>query len=118
VLETFINEAKYDIRGTVRSLANSKRLDPLRKHLGEGTFSKIELVEADLMNEESLNKAVKGCTYVIHVASPLTHDRSVDEKLIVEPAVNGTKFVLNACKEHKVKRLVITSSMLTIIPMM
>lgn len=90
VVETFLNDSHYDIRGTVRSLANLTRLEPLKKHIGEGSFEKIELVEADLLNEASINSAVKGCTYVIHVASPLTHDKVTDENEIIGPAVNGT----------------------------
>ena len=90
VVETFLNDSHYDIRGTVRSLANLTRLEPLKKHIGEGSFERIELVEADLLNEASINAAVKGCTYVIHVASPLTHDKVTDENEIIGPAVNGT----------------------------
>ncbi|XP_033134671.1 uncharacterized protein LOC103842872 isoform X7 [Brassica rapa] len=41
-----------------------------------------------------------------HTASPVTDD----PEQMVEPAVNGAKFVINAAAEAKVKRVVITSS--------
>lgn len=68
----FLNSAKdkYKIRASVRSLANQKKLDPLRKEYGED-FNQIEFVEADLTNKESLIKAIEGVKYIIHIASPI-----------------------------------------------
>ena len=56
--------------------------------------------------------AVKDCTYVIHVASPLPPKNPTDEMEIIGPAVEGTKNVLEACAKTKggVKRVVVTSS--------
>ena len=33
-----------------------------------------------------------------------------EQKEVIDPAVQGTKYVLDACKEHKVKRVVLTGS--------
>lgn len=41
----------YQVRGTVRSLTNPLKVDPLKK-LGEEAENRLELVEADLTNEE------------------------------------------------------------------
>ena len=57
------------VRGTVRSLKNEKKVAPLRRLCPSPKFE-LELVEADLLNENSWLNAVKGCTYVIHTASP------------------------------------------------
>lgn len=43
---------------------------PLKKAYGD-LYSKLELVEADLLNDESMQKATIGATYLVHVASPL-----------------------------------------------
>jgi len=33
-------------------------------------FDQLELVEADLNDEESIVNAMKDCTYIVHTASP------------------------------------------------
>ena len=80
----------------------------------------LELVEADLSKKESWVEAVRGCTYIYHVASPfpssvtnLTPEQKQEQ--IIKPAVDGTLNVLEACVEvGGVKRVVITSSMAAI----
>ena len=51
---------KYQVRGTVRSKKNESKLKPLRDALGSA-FSEVELVEADLLDEASLDRAIEGC---------------------------------------------------------
>lgn len=47
----------------------------------------------------------------------MTHAKVEDpEGMIIQPAINGNKYILEACKKHHVKRCVLTSSMLTVIP--
>ena len=57
-------------------------------------------------------RAVKDCTYVIHVASPLPTGNPRDDMELIGPAVDGTKSVLEACAKTKggVKRVVVTSA--------
>ena len=59
-----------------------------------------------------MTRAVKDCTYVIHVASPLPVGNPRDDMELIGPAVDGTKSVLEACAKTKggVKRVVVTSS--------
>ena len=75
----------------------------------------MELVEADLENSASISAAIKGATYVIHTASPLTLKKPKSEMDLINPAVNGTKAVMEACHAHKVKKVVITSSIAAIV---
>ena len=70
VCDTFLKDGRFKIRGTVRDSKNVKKMEPLRKAFGEA-FDQIELFEADLTNPESLEKAVEGCDYVVHTASPV-----------------------------------------------
>ena len=56
--------------------------------------------------------AIAGSTYVVHIASPFTMKGDEDE--LVKPAVKGTNAVMKACAQHKVKRCVVTSSLLAI----
>jgi len=73
-------------------------------------FEELELVNADLNDADSIKKAIDGCDYVIHVASPFPAENPADENELIDPAVNGTIAVMEGCKEHGVKRVVITSS--------
>lgn len=116
VVQQLLENGEYMVRGTVRSLANEKKVAPLRKLKPESAKYDLELVEADLMDKESWMEAVKDCTYVIHVASPFPNENPRDEMEVIRPAVEGTKNVLEACAKTKgaVKRVVLTSSGATI----
>ena len=63
----------------------------------------------------SVDKAIEGCDYVIHTASPFPSQQPKNENDLIRPAVEGTKAVLDACKKHAVKKLVVTSSVAAII---
>ncbi|PIK48966.1 hypothetical protein BSL78_14179, partial [Apostichopus japonicus] len=111
VVQQLLQEG-YQVRGTVRSLKNPMKVDPLKK-LGEAADNRLELVEADLLNAECWADAVDGCDYVMHTASPFPMGNPSDENEIIRPAVDGTLNVLKACT-GKVKRVVLTSSVVAI----
>ena len=67
--------------------------ETLRKAFGN-LYSEIELVEADLLKVESLSQAIKGCDYVVHIASPNLFKEPKDENLIIRPALEGTMAIL------------------------
>uniref|UniRef100_A0A914Q0U9 3-beta hydroxysteroid dehydrogenase/isomerase domain-containing protein n=1 Tax=Panagrolaimus davidi TaxID=227884 RepID=A0A914Q0U9_9BILA len=103
-------EAGYSVRGSVRSLSNAKKVQPLY----DLPFAKerLELVEADLENDETWISAVKECDYVFHTASPFP---LIADDSIIPIAVNGSLAVLKACaKEASVKKVVLTSSVAAI----
>jgi nucleoside-diphosphate-sugar epimerase len=109
----FLKNGSFKVRGTVRSTTNTAKIEPLKKAFGK-YFDKLELVEADLLDEKSLQDAIKGSTYVVHTASPFPIAAPKDENVLIKPAVEGTLSVCRAAQKHKVKRLVITSSVLAI----
>ncbi|KAG6581630.1 Cinnamoyl-CoA reductase 2, partial [Cucurbita argyrosperma subsp. sororia] len=96
----------YTVRGTVRNPD-----DPKNAHLKEldGAEEKLRLYGADLLDFESLKAAIIGCDGVFHTASPVTDD---PEK--VEETIIGTKNVIMAAAEAKVRRIVFTSSIGTV----
>ena len=67
-------------------------------------------MEADLLDEQSLIKAIKGSTYVVHTASPFPLKLPKNENDLIDPSVNGTLAVMKGCSHAKVKRVVVTSS--------
>ncbi|XP_010557405.1 PREDICTED: cinnamoyl-CoA reductase 1-like [Tarenaya hassleriana] len=97
----------YTVKGTVRNPE-----DPKNAHLMElkGAKERLTLCRADLLDYQSLKEAIQGCHGVFHTASPVTDD---PEKM-VEPAVNGTRNVIEAAAEARVKRAVFTSSIGTV----
>jgi len=73
----------------------------------------MELVKADLTNDEQLQSAVAGATYVVHTASPFFFGNKEEE--LVTPAVEGTKSIMRACKDNQVRRCVVTASVASVI---
>ncbi|EDV19858.1 putative uncharacterized oxidoreductase [Trichoplax sp. H2] len=111
-----LQQQGYRVRGSVRSLTNEKKVKPLKELCPNAKFP-LQLIEADLLVEETWHAAVQDCKYVMHVASPLPlgKPRNEEEELI-KPAVNGTLNVLKACaKAGCVKRVVMTSTVGAII---
>ncbi|KAK1263414.1 Tetraketide alpha-pyrone reductase 1 [Acorus gramineus] len=72
---------------------------------------------ADLLDATAISDAIEGCEGVFHVASPCTLEDPADpESDLVRPAVEGTVNVLEACRRHGVRRVVITSSISALVP--
>lgn len=57
----------YNVRGTVRSLADAGKVEHLQR-LGEALPGQLELREANLLVEGSFDDVVTGCTHVFHTA--------------------------------------------------
>lgn len=105
---------RFKLRASVRSLANKNKLEPLRKAFGEENYSLIEFVEADLSSKDALFKAIEGAAYIIHVANPLPGTQKISEEQMIQPAIQGMKTIIEASLQHKVKRIVVTSSLASV----
>ncbi|GIY35260.1 cinnamoyl-CoA reductase 1 [Caerostris darwini] len=107
-------EEGYKVRGTVRDAKNEEKVKPLKELCPDATYP-LELVEADLLKEETWKEAVKDCSYVIHTASPFPSAPPANADDVIKPALDGTKNVLQACADSgSVKRVVVTSSIVAI----
>ena len=108
-----LQSGDYIVRGTVRDKDDTKKVGLLKEAFGDH-FDQLELFSADLLDKESIAKAVEDCDYILHLASPFPPTTPKDvEKDLYQPAVNGTKYVLEACVGSSVKKVIITSSVLT-----
>ncbi|MFX0086202.1 MAG: NAD-dependent epimerase/dehydratase family protein [Candidatus Hodarchaeota archaeon] len=94
----------YDVRAGVRNLQNTER----NKHL---LNLGVEIVEADLMNLETIKKAVEGVDAIFQIAAVFQLIAKDPQKEIIDPSVIGGLNILKAAKEEGVKRIIWTSSM-------
>lgn len=100
----------YRVRGTVRDASAAGKYEMLTSLPGAG--ERLELVSADLLAPDTFRAAVAGCEVVMHTASPYVLDVKDPQRDLVDPAVQGTHAVLDACAAvGGVKRVVLTSSM-------
>ncbi|KAK6453757.1 protein induced by osmotic stress [Scheffersomyces xylosifermentans] len=104
----------YDVVGSVRSAAKG---DPLVSYFGNKF--KYEVVRT-LEQEGAFNESLKRhpeVTYFLHTASPAVFVAEDNEKEILLPAINGTKFLLQSIKNYapQIKGVVITSSMIAMV---
>ncbi|NDI23168.1 MAG: NAD-dependent epimerase/dehydratase family protein, partial [Betaproteobacteria bacterium] len=103
----------YEVVGTIRSRAKA---DSTRIAIAKvAPVDRLSFVEVDLLSKTGWAEAMKGCTFVMHVASPFVLAQPKDENEMIVPAVEGTKRVIAAAQRARVKRLVLTSSTFAII---
>jgi len=102
-------ERGYRVRTTVREL--SKETDVRAAvSAGTGNTDRLAFAVADLTADRGWDDAMKGCDYVLHVASPLGGAASGDPDSLIAPARDGTLRVLRAATKARVKRVVMTSA--------
>jgi nucleoside-diphosphate-sugar epimerase len=106
--------AGHPVRTTVRSLKREGDVRAMLKQGGAEPGDRLSFVAADLENDAAWPKAVAGCSYVLHVASPLPPSAPKHEDELIVPAREGTLRVLRAARDAGVKRVVLTSSFVAI----
>lgn len=107
-------EEGWIVKGTVRDLKNKSKIDFLSRLSNSQNLS---LVEANLMSEGSFDSAVQNVDVVFHSASPFFVSAKNPQAELIDPAVNGTRNVLNAVAkiQGKKPRIVLTSSVAAVI---
>ena len=99
----------YAVRGSVRSLSRTDEVTIGIKNEIDPNGN-LEFCELDLMKDAGWDKAMEGCDYVLHIASPFVVKVPKDENELIKPAVDGTLRALKAAKKAGIKRVVLTSS--------
>jgi nucleoside-diphosphate-sugar epimerase len=105
-------EAGYHVRTSARSASRESELvEILTPHVSSGPLEgRFSVVGADLVDDAGWDEAVAGCSYVLHVASPIFLKVPKDENEMIIPARDGALRVLRASDNAGVKRVVMTSS--------
>ncbi len=102
--------AGHTVRTTVRSLQRQADVRQMLRQAGADPANLLTFFAADLTSDEGWSKAVAGCDYVLHVASPFPANVPKDENELIVPAREGALRVLRASRDAGVKRVVLTSS--------
>ena len=103
----------FEVVGTVRSRSKA---DATRSAISKvAPVQNLSFAEADLLSDDGWSEAMKGCTFVLHIASPFLLAEPKDENELIKPAVEGTKRVIAAAQSAGISRLVLTSSTFAIV---
>ncbi|MBO9395785.1 NAD-dependent epimerase/dehydratase family protein [Shimia sp. R9_2] len=107
-------EAGATVHAAVRDPGNAAKVAHLTK-IADQSDGTLKLFAADLLQEGSYAEAMQGCEIVFHTASPFTARVDDPQKELVDPALNGTRNVLDqASATESVRRVVLTSSVVSI----
>ncbi len=105
-------EKGYAVRGTVRNAAKGERIAAnLRAMCGDDID--LEIIEANLGEDAGWADAVKGCRYIQHIASPFPADAPDHREALVPEARAGAQRVLEHGFSSGAERIVMTSSMVS-----
>lgn len=104
----------YKVKGSLRSL---KKIEEVLKGISKeiNPEGKIEFCELNLTSDKGWEEAMQDCDYVLHVASPFVTKEPKDENELIRPAVDGSLRALKAAKKAGIKRVVLTSSIVSML---
>lgn len=100
----------YNVKTTLRSISGKNKVIDTLKANGITNVDNLAFVEADLSKDDNWDAAMKGCDYVLSVASPVFMNIPKDENEAMQPAINGIIRILKAAGNASIKRVVMTSN--------
>lgn len=99
----------WTVRATARDPQKGKQVAADLAATGVDT-SNLNFMPTDLESDKGWDAAVAGCSYILHVASPIPAVAPKHEDELMKPAREGTLRVLEAAARNGVRRVVMTSS--------
>ncbi|KZM51980.1 NAD-dependent epimerase/dehydratase family protein [Labrenzia sp. OB1] len=103
-------EAGVTVNAAVRDPGNAAKLRHLRE-IADRSPGTLRFFEADLLKPGSYAAAMEDCRLVFHTASPFTTRVRNPQRELIDPALKGTRNVLEtAAANAAVDRVVVTSS--------
>ena len=111
----YLLDRGYDVQVPVRDQSKNKRHQFLID-FAEKSHGNLKIwYRVNLLEEGTYLTPMQGCECIFHVASPFSIQSKKPKKELIEPAVKGTKNVLEAANQTpSVKRIVLTSSVAAI----
>ena len=100
----------FNVKTTLRYINKKTEVIEMLKTGGITSFENLKFIETSLTKDDNWDEAMKGCKYVLSVASPVFFTLPEDENEMIRPAVEGIIRVLKAARNAGVKRVVMTSN--------
>ncbi len=107
----------HRVTATLRSMKRADEVrDAVRPHLEDAGVldSHLQFAELDLTRDEGWDAAMAGADVLMHTASPFPMAQPKDENEVIGPAVDGTLRALKAAAQAGIKRVILTSSMVSV----
>jgi len=98
----------HRVRASVRSLADAAKTAPLRALGG------VEIVEAELGQPARLRAAMEGIDTLFHTAAVYSTCEPERDAEILDASLRGTENALRAAADARVRKVVLTSSVVTL----
>ncbi len=111
LLYSLVNSGKpvRAIKRASSDISEVKKVFSYYSKSAEDLFSKIEWLNADILDLESLDEAFRDITNVYHAAAMISFDPR-DKKRMIHNNQSGTANIVDACLKHNIKKLVHVSS--------
>lgn len=106
--------AGYRVRGTYRNRHKLRAIHSSMNVLAPAMEDRLDLVEADLLDDKGWAAVMEDATAVMHVAATIVAEEPKDPSLVIRPAVEGTERVLRFAHAEGIKRVIMTSSIATV----
>ena len=97
------------IKRTSSDLSITKKIFSYYTDEYENLFSKIEWINADILDKNSLEEAFDGIDFVYHCAAFVSFDNR-DDSEVIKNNIDGTVNIVNLCLDKKIKKLCHVSS--------
>ena len=97
----------YSVNTTVR---NTSKSEPRLRERWPDAGERLQVFQADLMDDAGWAEANAGCYAVAHIASPFPLAVPKNENLLIVPARDGALRAVRFAEEAGVERVVLTSS--------
>jgi dihydroflavonol-4-reductase len=111
-IDQLLNQG-YAVNGSLRSPKRKDEIFNALKNKNTPTEN-LKLFIFNLTEDDGWDEGMQGCDYLLHVASPLSIQKH-DDDFFIKPAVAGVKRAFKFAKKHKVKKVVLTSSVAAIL---
>ncbi|MEE8408656.1 MAG: NAD-dependent epimerase/dehydratase family protein [Myxococcota bacterium] len=107
-------EEGHNVHATVRDPSDDNKVAHLESLPGA---DRLTLFAANVLDSRSFDEAFAGCDWLVHAASSVRLSAPDPQRDIVDPAVKGTRNVLEAAERAgTVRRVVVTSSIAAVAP--
>jgi len=115
VIELLKNEGRTVVGSFRPDESDAEFRDALEGHVSPAALSRLRLVPADLHADEDWSAVMAGATALVHTAAVVPGSEPKDREGFITREVAGIERVLRAASAAGIARVVMTSSMTTVI---